>query len=117
MSFNPNTHGPLQWFENQKSVLPKGAAVVAKLDNWDLPVKAFVLTSLGFGTYVVTTDPDPILHDMPLLSGTMLDKSFTVTWWQYEDMPRSEWLPTRPRSGRLLAQGAARRDADRDALP
>lgn len=111
MSFNPYAHGPVRWYKNPR-VLPKGAAVVVEFDNGDR-VKAWVLQKGNFGQIHVTTDPFRILH--PNTPEWHWGECFTVNWWQYEALRRSHWVRTRPRSSRVLAQVAARRDADRRA--
>ena len=109
MSFNPYAHGPVRWYNNPR-VLPKGAAVVVEFDNGDR-IKGFVLQKGNFGQIHVTPDCFPILRNLPL--ATVQDEYawFTVNWWQYEALPKRQWLPTRPRSSRVLAQVAARIDA------
>ena len=113
MSFDAYAHGPVCYWNNPR-VISKGAAVVVEFENKDR-VWGWVLQEGNFGQIDMTTDAFPILRDLPLASVQDEYECFTVNWWQYEVLPTSRWVPTRPRSSRVLAQVAARRDADRRA--
>ena len=107
MSFNPYAHGPVRWYNNPR-VLPEGAAVVVEFDNGNR-VWGWVLQKRDHGQIDMTTDAYPILHSET--PGWDWGECFTVNWWQYEVLPKSHWVPSRPRSRRVLAKVAARRDA------
>ena len=106
MSFDPDAHGVIKWW-NHPRVLPKGAAVVVEFDNGNR-VWGWVLQKRDHGQIDMTTDAYPILHSET--PGWDWGECFTVNWWQYEVLPKSHWVPSR-RSRRVLAQVAARRDA------
>ena len=107
MSFDADAHGQIKWWKNIK-VTPIGAAVVVEFDNKER-IWGWVLSVGKFGDIVMTTDQHEangfLLHNLPLAS---VQAQYNVGWWQYEVLPKFMWLPTRPRSSRVLAQVAAR---------
>ena len=113
MSFNlplfyPDAHGVIKWWERPK-VVPHGAAVVVEFDNKDR-VWGWVLQKGTYGNIRITTDVncarDFLVNNLPLAS---VQAQYNVNYWQYEVLHTCLWLPTRPRSSRVLAQVAARR--------
>ena len=105
--FYPDAHGVIKWWNHPK-VLPTGAAVVVAFDNNDR-VWGWVLEKGTYGNIRITTDEDRargfLVNNLPLAS---VQAQYNVGWWQYEVLPKFMWLPTRPRSSRVLAQVAAR---------
>ena len=106
--FYPDAHGVIKWWNHPK-VLPTGAAVVVEFDNNDR-VWGWVLQKGTYGNIRITTDVncarDFLVNNLPLAS---VQPQYNVGWWQYEVLHRCLWLPTRPRSSRVLAQVAALR--------